>query len=1016
MTTRQIDILINIQQRGNVDGLAGKLKGLEGAGIAGGKGVGVAGKAIGALGAAAGAFSLAAVTAEVVKFASQSVKAFTEFDRGVREVFTLMPNVTEAARTDVERSVLAMSASIGRSTAEITTGLYESLSANVPEANVFQFLEAASQAAKGGVTELNVVVDGFTSVLNGYGMEVSEVTRVSDILFQTVKFGKVRFEELASNLSIVVPVAASLGVPLEEVGSLLAVITAQGTPASVAATQIRSALLDLSKGGGKAATAFKELTGVSFQEFLAGGGTVQGALQILADEADRTGVNLTDFFGRIEGGQAALQTTGKAAQLYADISREVTNATGSTASAVKEFDGSLDESNRITAAATEQLKILVGEGLAPAKVAFNEIVASIANGGSAVLNMGHNTATIMTEIADSTQGPIAESRELAKAFNAASEAIDEAGALGVFMGSISDDLQTQLQGVALSTIEVERGFTGVEEQSNAVFRALQAVYGSSVTMENGLIFLDGALIGNATHLYELEEATQAAETAQKEAADTANRLANQQRYTTENHVAEVQATYELSDAYSELQERQRQVASLGADVGNAAAGVTDDLEDSTDATIEQSTAWQDALSAAAAYHDALNAVESAMGLEGSSAGARLEITRLQAEADREAAEALTAHNQVMTGYFNAALNAEAGAGLFTQSLANVGTKTVFVSDLTGEQAARLGALRTEYENITGQLDAYRIGTEGILLSEEDRAEKMAELSEQAAILEAAMGPLVEVGGEYVESTTQATFNTQAVSSALYDAAAAAGVGVEGLALLGLTLGIVSEEQAEAALKAALLQASLDGIAASFAAGDLTAQGAAEAMRGAITEIENLDISLDPATNSVDGLTTANQNLALAMDEPIGRLDSLAEKLGLLPGETNTTVNVNTAAAEAQLSSLEARLAQLGSGGQPGTASGGNQSSPDLPGRASGGPVTTGQAYNVAERGTELYQSPNHAALLTGGTFTPPENGMIVPAGQTSNHFNNNPTYNINGAADLGTLQYAYMMQSRRRRL
>ena len=962
-----------------------------------------------------GGLSLAAVTREVVMFANESIKAFSAFDKGMREVFTLLPGTTAAAKNEIEEQVIALSTTVGRTTQEITTALYESLSANVPADNVFEFLDVASGAARGGVTDLAVVVDGLTSVINAYGLQVSDASQVSDVLFQTVKYGKVRFEELATNLSTVIPVAASLNVPLEQVGGLLATITAQGTPTSVAATQIRSALLDLSKAGGTAAEKFRELTGQSFQEFLASGGTVQQAFMILAAEADRTGVNLTDFFGRIEGGQAALQATGQGAILYADIIKEVENATGSTQLAVDEFTGSLDESNAITAATVESFKLLVGEALQPAKLAWNEFVQSLATGASQWLSAGQETAEIMTEIADSTMTPQAEARKLALALNEAESAISDAGIAGLLMGNITDDLQAGLQNVALASISVTAGLTDSEAQSQAVFTALQAVYGSSVTMEQGLIRLDGALVGNANHLYELAEATVIAEREQAEAADTADRLARQQQYTAEGYRAAATATYRTSDAYNELQEKQRLVAGVTNEVTDATATNTEALEDSAGAVEEQASAWDDALASVQRMAGALDLVTKAMDAEGISGQARADRLEEQAKRDKEAADALAEYNGRMQEYYLAALNADAGAGLYNESLANVGTSTIFISDLTSEQSARLGALQAEYANVTSELEAYRIGTEGVLLTEEERAEKMGKLAEQAAILEGAMAPLVEVGGEYAEQTTQATFNTEAVGNALLSAAASANVGAEGLALLGLALGTVSEEQAEAALKAAILQERLEAIASAFAAGDLTAQGAAEAMRGAIAEVEALDIALDPATDSVTTLSTAHGNLATAMEAPIEQTQTLIDKLGLIPSDVDATVNVNTSAAEAKLDSLQARLNQLGEGGSTGTASGGYQSNPDLPGRASGGPVTAGTTYNVGERGTEMFESPNHQALLTGGTFSPPENGMIIPAGSTRSYMDRSTrNVTIYGNADLSALQQAFVNEQRQR--
>ena len=987
---RKIEIQIHVTRTGTgAKQATDELDKLDKAATKSQKGIDLHAQALKGLQGVIAGISFAAITAAVVKFANESAKAFSQFDKGVREVFTLLPNVTAAAKADIERQVLDMSTSIGRSTEEITTALYESLSADVPESDVFAFLEAASATAKGGVTSLAVVVDGLTSVINSYGMEAADATAISDILFQTVKFGKVRFEELSQNLSTVTPVAASLGIPLEEIGALLATITAKGTETSVAATQIRSALLDLSKSGGVASEAFKELTGISFQQFIAQGGTVQGALQILAAEAERTGVNLTDFFGRIEGGQAALQTTGTGARLYASIFQEVANSAGSTQEAVDEFTGSLDESNRVTQASVDKFKILVGEALTPAKIAWNEVTTAVLEGAGAMVSATNSLETEFAGLAESGKPIDQQALRLADSYNELQDEVFTLAGAALSLTGVYGDMQDELFNTVTASIEVQSGFTGMNDRANEVERALRAVYGSAVEVTGGEIRLNGALVGSAYAMYDQAAATQ-------ELASRFRRGSS--------------AGAELEKVQTELAERMMLVARVTPQA-------TEAIEEQT----EELTQAQKAAKTHAAQLELLANGEREMTFTTqasvTAATRRAEASRVQAEADREAADALSNYNKQMSGYYQAALDAENGAGLYNTAISNIGTSTSFVSNLTGEQALRLQALQSEYNNVTTQLEAYRIGTEGIYLTDEERATQMQELGDKAAYLAEQMGPLNEVGGEYVEHTTEAKFNTEAVSTALYDAALASGVGAEGMALLGLALGTVSEAEAEAALKAAILREKIEAIAKAYADPEsgITAEEAAAMMRDAITDVEGLSLAFDTTAGSVSTMTREQEWLAEATQVEIDKITTLGDKLGLLPKEIGLKVNVDTAEAEARLDSLQARLNQLGSGGQPGWASGGNQSSPDFPPRAAGGPVSGGTAYQVGEHGPEMYQSPNYNAIVGGGTFIPPENGSIIPAGTTKSYLDRSTrNVTIYGNADLSAMQQAFTQEQRQR--
>ena len=72
-------------------------------------------------------------------------------------------------------------------------------------------------------------------MIRAYGMEWEEVNRVSDIAFQTIKLGQTTMGELASSIGGTVPLAATLGVSLEEVmGAMAALTGVTGTTAEVA--------------------------------------------------------------------------------------------------------------------------------------------------------------------------------------------------------------------------------------------------------------------------------------------------------------------------------------------------------------------------------------------------------------------------------------------------------------------------------------------------------------------------------------------------------------------------------------------------------------------------------------------------------------------------------------------------------------------------------------------------------------------------------------------------------------
>ena len=132
---------------------------------------------------------------------------------------------------------------------DLTSAAYDVASAgfnNAADASLI--LKAASQGATGGFSDLNTVGDATTSVLNAYGLEADKAAKLVDGFIQTQNDGKIVIGEYAANIAKVAPVAAALGVPLEEVNAAVAQITAGGQGAEVTFTALKTAFAQVAAG------------------------------------------------------------------------------------------------------------------------------------------------------------------------------------------------------------------------------------------------------------------------------------------------------------------------------------------------------------------------------------------------------------------------------------------------------------------------------------------------------------------------------------------------------------------------------------------------------------------------------------------------------------------------------------------------------------------------------------------------------------------------------------------------
>lgn len=315
--------------------------------------------------ATAGVAAVGLAGAGIVSVAQQSIAAFGDFEKGMNEVFTLIPGISGNAMDAMKGQVLDLSKEMNVLPEQVVPALYQALSAGVPQDNVFDFLETAQKAAKGGVTDLATSVDALSSVVNAYGPSVIDATKASDLMFTAVKLGKTTFDEMGQSLFQVVPTASALGVEFGNVTAAIAAITAQGTPTRVATTQIRQLLVELSKEGSGAAETFKELAGVGFKQFIEQGGNLSEALAMMEEHAKDTEVGVNDLFSSVEAGNAALQLTGQGAEKFVGFLQDMEESAGATEQAYERMTQGIKQQFDVLQSAVQRAFIRMGEALGP---------------------------------------------------------------------------------------------------------------------------------------------------------------------------------------------------------------------------------------------------------------------------------------------------------------------------------------------------------------------------------------------------------------------------------------------------------------------------------------------------------------------------------------------------------------------------------------------------------------------------------------------------------------------------
>jgi len=329
--------------------------------------------ASGALGKIQGSLKLVGVAA--LAAGGASIKMAADFDKGMREVATLTPEVADNLDA-MKKDVLDLSSALGVDAVEATGALYQAISAGVPTDNAISFLEIASKAAIGGVTDTETAVDGLTTVMNAFAGQNISAQEAADIMFTTVKAGKTDFAQLSGALFNVAPLANAAGVSFEEISAGMATITAQGTPTSVATTQLRAAIQGLTKPSDDLTAIFRA------QGFESGELAVQqlglaGAADIVRDATGGSISEMQALLGSMEGVSAILGITGDNAETFAKNVASMGDAAGASEKAFQIMEESTSRAFEKMTAKVKTLGIRIGEKALPIVNTFLDVINDI---------------------------------------------------------------------------------------------------------------------------------------------------------------------------------------------------------------------------------------------------------------------------------------------------------------------------------------------------------------------------------------------------------------------------------------------------------------------------------------------------------------------------------------------------------------------------------------------------------------------------------------------------------------
>lgn len=319
--------------------------------------IGTVGKWALAAGAAAGTAAIA--------FGGIATKAAMDFEQQMANVATLLDGDVKTKIGNLGENVKQLSKDTGTSTARLTDGLYQVISAFGESEESMQILQVAAKGAAAGNATVTDSVNLLAAVTKGYGDTSEEAAKkASDLAFLTVKLGQTSFPELASSMGKVIPLASTMKVKQEELFGAMATLTGVTGGTAEVTTQLRATIQGFLQPTKDMSEALKKLGYSNGQAAIESEG-LGGILDKLKESVGGNEIAFSQLFGSVEAKNAVLALTGAQADNFREKTEAMKDAVGATNEAFERQQATVAATMGRIRAHINTVTISVGEKLLP---------------------------------------------------------------------------------------------------------------------------------------------------------------------------------------------------------------------------------------------------------------------------------------------------------------------------------------------------------------------------------------------------------------------------------------------------------------------------------------------------------------------------------------------------------------------------------------------------------------------------------------------------------------------------
>jgi TP901 family phage tail tape measure protein len=319
--------------------------------------------------AALGLAALGLATTKVVKVAADHEESMLRVKAVSR--------ATVAEYNALSKAALNLSTSTRHSLSSIGEGMKFLAMAGFQANQIIEMMPTVTKMATAGAIDMASAADITTNIVAGYGMEVKDLDRATDVLVASFTGANIDLLLLGETFKHVGPVAKSAGVEFEEVAASAALLGNAGIQGSIAGTSLKSAFSRLLSPSASAARVLRRL-GV---ETTTSEGKLRNFADIIEDlnTSGATTANILSIFG-LRAGPSMARLVDIGGDALREFTKRLKESQGIAAQIESEQMQSFNAQLQLTKNRISALSVEIGNDLLPYIKTLNYFVSDVVEG------------------------------------------------------------------------------------------------------------------------------------------------------------------------------------------------------------------------------------------------------------------------------------------------------------------------------------------------------------------------------------------------------------------------------------------------------------------------------------------------------------------------------------------------------------------------------------------------------------------------------------------------------------